>query len=348
MLDVEAALARACAAAGLIPAEAAEKIAAACEPERFDAALLGREAALSAQPAVPLASALREVSEWAHHGATSQDVMDSAAMLVAKRALVPVLDDAAAAAGACAELAERHAETPMMARTLLQAAQPTTFGLKAAGWMSGLDDARRELARVREEALAVQLGGAAGTQAAYGERAPQVVAALARELGLAEPVLPWHAQRERPARLAAALGVLAGTCGKIARDVALLAQTEVGEVRERPEEGRGGSSSMPHKQNPVAAVSAVACATRVPGLVATMVAAMEGEHERAAGAWQAEWETLSDLLRLTGAAAAWTRDMLDRLVVDANRMRANLAGARPENDAAAALVRRALAARRGE
>jgi 3-carboxy-cis,cis-muconate cycloisomerase len=172
------------------------------------------------------------------------------------------------------------------------------------------------------------------------------VAELASELGLAEPPLPWHAHRERPARLAGALGVLAGAAGKVGRDVALLAQTEVSELRERPEEGRGGSSSMPHKLNPVSAVSAVACAERVPGLVATMLGAMAGEHERAAGVWQAEWETLSDLLRLTGSAAAWSADLAGRIEVDEERMRANLGGAAPDTATARALVDRALAAHR--
>ncbi len=293
---------------------------------------------------IALVTRLRELvgpgaAEWVHYGATSQDALDSAMMLVAKRALEPTLADAEAAAGACAELAERHAGDPMMGRTLLQAAQPTTFGLKAAGWMCGLDAARADLVEVRDRTLAVQLGGPAGTLAALG---PSVSAGLASALGLVEPPIPWHAHRERPARLASALGTLAGACGKIGRDVTLLAQTEVGELRERPEHGRGGSSSMPHKSNPVAAVAAVACATRVPGLVATMLAAMTGEHERAAGAWQAEWETISDLLRLTASAAAWTNELLDRLEILPDGMRRNLAGARTDTSTERALVERAL------
>jgi 3-carboxy-cis,cis-muconate cycloisomerase len=348
MLDVEAALARAWTRAGVIPSQAAEAIAGACRAERFDVDALGREAARHAQPVVALVAALREaVGEDAaphvHHGATSQDVMDSALMLVARRALDPLLDDLHRAAEACAALAAAHAATPMIGRTLLQQALPTTFGLKAAGWMTGLDAAAASLERVRDEALAVQLGGPVGTLDAAA-----VVADMARQLGLAAPVLPWHGDRTRPATLTAELGIAAGACAKVARDVGLLAQTEVAEVREGGD--GGGSSSMAHKRNPVAAVSAAACAARVPGLVATQLSAMAGEHERAAGAWQAEWETQTALLALTGSAAAWTADLAAGLEVDAARMAANLAAApvsEGDTQAAAALVRRALADRGG-
>jgi 3-carboxy-cis,cis-muconate cycloisomerase len=358
MLDAEAALARACAVAGLIPAGAAEEIAAACRAEHFDVAALGSAAAAHAQPVVGLVAALREavspeVAEYVHLGATSQDILDSAAMLVARRALEPLLEDARAAAAACAALAERHSATPVLGRTLLQPAVPTTFGVKAATWLVGLDEARVSLARVRDDVLAVQLGGPVGDLARYGDDAAAVSAAFAAELALVEPTLPWHAIRRRPAEVAAALGVLAGVLAKIARDVTLLAQGEVAEARESGGPGRGGSSSMPHKRNPVAAVSAAACTGRVPGLVATMLSAMGQEHERAAGGWQAEWETWSDLLRLTGAGAAWGREMLEGLEVDTDRMRANLdaagsTGRADAGDAAAAraLVDRALAAHR--
>jgi 3-carboxy-cis,cis-muconate cycloisomerase len=349
MLDVEGALARASAHAGVVPAAAAEAIAAACDARRFDVAALGREAAGSATPVVGLVRALREAvgddaAEHVHRGATSQDVLDTAAMLVARRALEPLLADAAAAASAAGALAAAHRDTPMTGRTLLQQAVPITFGLKAAGWMTAIDAACVALAAVP---LAAQLGGAAGTRAGLDGRGADVAYALAGALGLDAPVLPWHGDRTRPARLAGALAVLAGALAKPARDVVLLAQQEVGEVREGGE-GRGASSAMPHKRNPVAAVSVIACAERVPGLAATVHAAMAGEHERAAGRWQAEWETLGDLLRLTGSAAAWCRDLLEGLEVDPERMRANLEAAPGGADAdlgeAPALVDSALAA----
>jgi 3-carboxy-cis,cis-muconate cycloisomerase len=273
-----------------------------------------------------------------HHGATSQDILDTAAMLVAHRALGPLLEDARAAAAAAAALAATHRATPIAGRTLLQQALPTTFGLKAAGWLTALDAARAGVGRVRAQTLAVQMGGPVGA------RDPRIAARVAAELGLAAPVLPWHTDRTRPAALAGALGALAGAEAKVARDVTLLAQDEVAEVREGGP--GGGSSSMPHKRNPVAAVSVLAGAGRVPGLVATLLGGMAQEHERAAGAWQAEWGTLTDLLRLTGSATAWARELLERLEVDAERMRAraaSLAGT-DAHAAAGALIDRALTA----
>jgi 3-carboxy-cis,cis-muconate cycloisomerase len=225
----------------------------------------------------------------------------------------------------------------MAARTLLQHAQLTTFGLRAAGWLVGLEEACARLREVASARLAVQMGGPSGT------RAPQVAARVAAELALVEPTLPWGTVRVRSAELASALGVLAGVLAKIARDVALLAQSEVGELREGGAPGRGGSSAMAHKRNPVASVSVVACTTRVPGLVATMLAAMPQEHERAAGGWQAEWGTLSDLLTLVGSAAAWSADLLGNLEVDAERMRENASGLEGELDAVDSLIDRALA-----
>jgi 3-carboxy-cis,cis-muconate cycloisomerase len=356
MLDVEAALARASARAGVIPQAAADAIAAACEAEHFDVDQIGREAARSATPVIALVDALRahvgaDAAEHVHHGATSQDIIDTAAMLVARRALEPLLGEARAAADTCAELAEAHRDTPQIGRTLLQQAVPITFGATAATWLTGLNDARRRLTSVARDDLAVQLGGAAGTNAALGEHAPEVITELARELGLAEPVTPWHTNRVRPATLAGALATLAGAAAKPARDVTLLAQSEVGEVREAAEPGRGASSAMPHKSNPVAAVSALACAARVPALATTIFAGMAQEHARAAGAWQAEWETMNDLLRLTGSAVAWTREMLVVLEIDADGMRANLglideAALAAHVAAAGTIVDRALAAHR--
>jgi 3-carboxy-cis,cis-muconate cycloisomerase len=350
MLDVEAALARAQGS------PYASDIAGCAQAELFDVGRLGADAGLSTNPVLPLVDALRErvgaeAAQDVHRGVTSQDILDSAAMLVAQRALGPLLDDLRGAADAAAGLAEHHRDTAIAGRTLLQQAVPTTFGLKAAGWMTALDEAAARLDVVRRERLAVQIGGAAGTLAAMGATGPDVLAAVARVLGLAEPVLPWHTDRTRIAELAGALGEACGAAGKPAGDVVLLAQNEVGEVREGGDPRRGGSSGMPHKRNPVAAVSTLACARQAPGLVATLLSSMIGEHERAAGAWQAEWQPLTELLRLAGSAAAWARDCLGHLDVDADRMAANLAtlqrtyALEKAIPPAAALVDRALRAR---
>jgi len=327
LLDVEAALARAGAAAGVFPAQDAEAIAGACRAEDFDPAALGAQAAASGNPVVPLVRALTaavpaSAAGRVHLGATSQDVLDSAAMLVSMRALEPLLADLDAAAAAAAALAAAHRDTPMAGRTLLQQALPITFGLKAAGWLAGLDAASARLAEVRRTRLCAQLGGAAGTLASLGEAGPAVLRHLAELLGLCEPVLPWHTERSRVIELAAALGGVAAAVGKVAGDIVLLAQSEVGEVAEG---APGGSSTLPHKRNPVAAVSAIACAAQAPGLVATLLAAAAGaQHERAAGAWHAEWRPLRELLRSTGSAAAWLEASLAGLQVDATAMRANL------------------------
>jgi 3-carboxy-cis,cis-muconate cycloisomerase len=297
--------------------------------EFYDVAALGAAAAASGNPVVPLVAALRQaVGEPAasavHLGATSQDVLDTAAMLVARRALGPLLADLRAAAGAAARLAVEHRDTLMVGRTLLQPALPITFGLKAAGWLSGLDAATGRLAALRRTGLAVQYGGAAGTLAALGDAGPAVLAALAADLDLPEPVLPWHTDRARVGELAGALGVAAGALGKLALDVTLLAQTELGEVAEAAGEGRGGSSTLPHKRNSVGAVLVRAATARVPGLVATLLGSMAQEQERATGAWHAEWEPLAELLRLVGGAAARARELLEGLEVHPDRMRANL------------------------
>ncbi|OLB81016.1 MAG: 3-carboxy-cis,cis-muconate cycloisomerase [Actinobacteria bacterium 13_2_20CM_2_71_6] len=328
LLDVERALAAAQEKAGLVPAEAARAIAECATPDRFDLADLGRRAARSASPVVPLVQDLtalvpQPAAAFVHLGATSQDVLDTAASLVARRALVHVLGDLAAAADSCAAAARAHRDTVMVGRTMLQHAVPTTYGLKCAGWLVALDEAHAGLVAAGDR-LAVQLGGAAGTLAPLGEAGIDVAGRLASLLGLDEPVLPWHTNRVRVGELAGALGVAVGVLGKIALDVLLLAQPEVGEVAEAAEEGRGGSSAMPHKRNPVRAVLVSAATRRVPGLVATLLATMPQEHERAAGAWQAEWETLRELLRLVGGAAAGTRDLLAGLRVDPERMRRNL------------------------
>jgi 3-carboxy-cis,cis-muconate cycloisomerase len=334
MLDAERALATASARAGVLPGAAAEAIAGCCQADRFDPGDLGRGALAAGNPVVPLVRDLTaavaeaagpEAARWVHHGATSQDIMDTAASLVAVRALGPILDDLEGAAAAAAGLADEHRGTVMAGRTLGQHALPTTFGLKAAGWLTALDGAADGLDRVRRTRLAAQLGGAAGTLASLGPNGVEVVRHFAAELRLGEPVLAWHTDRVRVAELAAALGVAAGVLGKVALDVTLLAQTEVGEVDEAAGEGRGGSSTLPHKRNPVAAVLVRAATARVPGLVATLLAAMAQEQERATGAWHAEWEPQAELLRLVGGAAARTRQLLEGLEVHPDRVRANLA-----------------------
>ncbi len=281
---------------------------------------IAAQAGEHATPVIALVAQLRERvgaqhAAAVHLGATSQDVVDSAMMLIARRALESILADARTALTAAAQLAFMYRQTPMVARTLLQQAGPTSFGLVAAGWLVALQRAVAELERIRAEVLAVQMGGPVGT------RAPAVATRVAATLGLVDPVLPWHTDRTRVVALAAGLGALAGVAGKIARDVSLLSQNEVDELREGGE-GRGGSSALPHKRNPVAAVSVLACARRVPGLVATTFACMEQEHQRAAGAWQAEWGTVAELLTLTGSATAWLADLLAGLEVDTGHMRA--------------------------
>jgi 3-carboxy-cis,cis-muconate cycloisomerase len=304
----------------VIPAEAAVAIAKACA-EPFDFRI--ERARRAGNPAEPLVAALRErvggdAANYVHCGATSQDVLDTAAMLVSWQALALVLGEIDGVAAACAELAREHRGTVMAGRTLLQQAVPTTFGAKAAGWLVSV---LKACARPRDWRPAVELGGAAGTLAALGDKGLEVLALLADELGLPEPVLPWHANRARVAELGGALDVTAGVLAKIGLDVALLAQTEVAEVREPP--GSGGSSTMPHKRNPIGSSLAVACAMQVRGCASVLSAALVQEHERGL-AWQAEWGPLSDALALTGGAAAHVRGVLEGLEVDAERMRANL------------------------
>jgi 3-carboxy-cis,cis-muconate cycloisomerase len=348
MLDAEAGLARALERAGLAPAGAGEAVTAAARAGNFDPNELGGLAALTGNPVPGLARALaRQVPQTAvsavHRGATSQDIVDTAAMLLAKRAIDVIAADLARAADAAAGLAAAHRDSIMIGRTLLQQAVPVTFGLVAAGWLTSLDEARAGLDAVGPR-LAVQFGGAAGTLASLGEAGQRVTALLATELGLAVPVLPWHTDRLRIIDLGTALARVAAVLGKIARDVTLLAQSEVGEVSEGsgPAEARadqrgadqqapaasprrGGSSAMPHKHNPVASIAILGCTRQVPGLLATLAAASEQELQRAAGAWHAEWEPLTALLRLTGSASSWAADLLPGLVVDTSRMAANLA-----------------------
>ena len=327
MLEFEAALARAEASVGLVPADAAAAIAtAAAQTDRYDPAELGLEGRGAGNPAVPLVRALTAAVEGdaaghVHRGATSQDVMDTAAALVGRRAVGLIDEELAAVAARLASLADEHRGSVMPGRTLLQQALPTTFGLKAAGWLVAVVDARARLAAVP---FAVQLGGADGTLASLGGAGTDVLAALAAELDLDEPTVPWHTDRGRVGQLAAALALTAGTVEKVARDIVLLAQTEVGEVAEASGGGRGGSSTLPHKRNPVGSTLAIACARRVRGEASILMGAMAQEHERAAGAWQAEWEAMSGALAHTGGAAASLREALEGLEVHPERMRENL------------------------
>lgn len=326
MLEAERALANAGALAGVVPAEAAAKIAEECSADAYDWDVLLLEWRRSGSPADALVRTLvrragEDAGRWVHLGATSQDIVDTAAMLVARRALGLVVGRLTLAADACAELARAHRDTPMAGRTLLQHAVPTTFGLKAAGWLVALADARGRLAELRQT-LPAQLGGAAGTLSALGERGIEVSALFARELALAEPTLPWHANRTPIAELGAALAIVAGVVGKVALDLQLLAQTEVSEVREGGD--GGGSSAMPQKRNPVGATWARAGAELARGHASVLIGAAAVEHERGAGAWQAEGDALSGVLATTGGAAAALAGALDVLEVDAKRMRANL------------------------
>ncbi len=329
MLDAEAALAGAEADVGVIPRAAAEAIARACVAEAFDVDEVGRAGRAGGNPAIPLVAALREqiggdAAGFVHWGATSQDVIDTAAMLVVARALAPVTADLDGLAAGAARLAEAHRDTPMVARTLLQHAVPTTFGLKAAGWLTAVLEARRRVEWLRTERLAVQLGGAGGTLASLGPDGPAVLERFAALLGLAAPLLPWHTDRTRVADVAGVGAEVAGVTGKLALDVVLLSQTEVGEVAEPSAPGRGGSSTLPHKRNPVGAASIDAAVRRAHAAAGVLFGAMAHPHERAAGAWQAEWPALTELLALTGGAVAHAREIVCGLEVDPGRMKANL------------------------
>ena len=330
MLEFEAALAVAEASVGVVPPGAATAIAQRCRSIEVDLAALGQAARLGASPVIPLIAQLRrqlpaEAAQWADFGATSQDVLDSALMLVLRQVLDLVLGDLGRLAGAAAALAERHRSTVIAARTLLQHAAPTTFGRKAAGWLVATVEVAAVLKKARRHRLAVQLGGPAGTLAALGPSGPEVVVQLASELGLEAPVLPWHTDRTRVAEISSALALAAGVAAKVALDVSLLMQTEVGEVSEPGGAGRGASSSLPHKRNPSMAAEILAASRRAEGLAGVVLAGMAQEHERAVGAWQAEWQTMSELCRAAGGAVSFCADLLTGLEVDTARMENNLA-----------------------
>jgi 3-carboxy-cis,cis-muconate cycloisomerase len=336
MLDFEAALARAEAATGVIPAGAAGPIAKACKAEAFDLSALAEAATRSGNLAIPLVKALTaevakadtesdaEAARYVHWGATSQDVIDTAVMLTLRAAIDALLADTDRAIAGFARLARQHRDTAMVARTWLQHALPMPFGLKLAEYAAALHRSRLRLRRLRQEGLALQFGGAAGTLAALGDKGILVAEKLAQELDLPRPEAPWHTHRDRIAEAASVFAILAGTCGKIARDVSLMMQTDVAEAFEPSGEGRGGSSTMPHKRNPVAAATALAAATMAPNLAATIFAAQVQDHERSAGPWHAEWPTLPMLQLVTSGALAAIVDIAEGLEVDVARMRVNL------------------------
>jgi 3-carboxy-cis,cis-muconate cycloisomerase len=325
MLAFESALARVEAEFSLIPAEAAREIATACEAD-VDPGELATGFSASATPVIPLLDVLRarlggRAREALHFGATSQDVVDTAMMLVTRRGFEVLLASLGRVEAECARLAALHRETVMAGRTLFQQAAPITFGLKAALWLSALMEAEAGVRRVRDERLALQLAGPVGTLAGFDGRGLELAASLARELGLLEPLAPWHTSRARIAEMGSALGIVAGTVAKIAGDLLLLAQTEVGEVREGT---GGGSSAMPNKQNSAGCVAVAAAARRALVLAPGLLQSMVQEHERAAGGWQAEWETVTDLFLLTDAAISRLAGVLAGLDIDGARMRANI------------------------
>jgi len=331
LLEVEGALARAAARVGLVAATAAEEVSRVCaDPSRLDLPRVYAAAGDAGNPVPPLVRALQDaVGPYAagavHVGATSQDVLDTAAVLLARRGLQLIDADLGPAAAACARLVTEHRDDVLMGRTLLQQALPVTVGFKAAGWLAGLDGARSRV-RAVNATLPVQYGGAVGTLAASSGSGLDVRRELAAELGLVTTAVPWSTVRLPIADVAGVLAAAAGVVATIAVDVVLLAQTEVGEASE-VSDSRGGSSAMPHKANPVAAISARACARRAPGLAATLYAAMEQEHERGAGTWHAEWPTLTDLLGTVGSAASWLTECLASLRLDTDRMAATVAAA---------------------
>jgi 3-carboxy-cis,cis-muconate cycloisomerase len=332
MLDVEAALAAALAKAGVIPKAAVKPIATQCRADRLDLETLKRDATSAGNLAIPLVRQLTglvraanpNAARYVHWGATSQDIIDTGLVLQLRAAVAIVEADLARLDRALMALARNHRDTVMVGRTWLQQALPITFGLKAAGWLDALRRHRQRLAEIKPRLLVLQFGGAAGTLASLGDKGLAVAQALADRLGLGLPTMPWHAQRDRLVEFASGLGNLAGSLGKIARDVSLMMQSEIGEAFEAAGEGKGGSSTMPHKRNPVSCAAILANAARTPGLVATLMAAQAQEHERGLGGWQAEWLALPDLVMASGGALGLSVGLIEGLAVDAQRMHANL------------------------
>jgi 3-carboxy-cis,cis-muconate cycloisomerase len=332
MLDFEAALARAEASAGVIPSPAASAIAAKCRAELFDKKNLAEAAGLAGNLAISLVKQLKvlvaaehkDAAGFVHWGATSQDAIDTGAVLQLRQALTLLASDMRRLCAALAKLAIEHRVTPIVGRTWMQHAVPTTLGAKFAGWLDALGRHRERLRQTQERCLVLQFGGAVGTLAALGSKGEDVARRLADELKLPMPQIPWHSHRDRMAEIAVTMGLLTGTLGKIARDISLHMQTEIDELRESSEEGRGGSSAMPHKRNPVAAAAILSAAARVPGLVSTMLGAMVQEEERGLGGWHAEWEALPEIVSLTAGALHHLTAVMPKLEIDVARMRENL------------------------
>jgi 3-carboxy-cis,cis-muconate cycloisomerase len=332
MLDFEAALARAEAAIGAIPTEVVNDIVAACDASLYDFDELSIAIGNAGNSAIPLVKALgkqiaarNETAErYVHMGATSQDVMDSGLVLQLRSAVGLLEQDLASLADALAQQAQRHAGVPMSGRTWLQQATPVTLGAKIAGWLGSITRHRQRLKELKPRLLCLQFGGASGSLAALGEMAFPIAESLARELKLNLPDQPWHTQRDRLVEFAGFLGLIAGSLGKIGRDISLMMQTEAAEVFEPAAAGKGGSSTMPHKRNPVGAAVMIGAATRAPGLVATMLSAMPQEHERSLGLWHAEWETLPELCCVVSGSLQQALAVIPGLEVDAQRMLQNL------------------------
>jgi 3-carboxy-cis,cis-muconate cycloisomerase len=332
MLDFEAALARAEARVGLIPVSAVAPIEAACSAGHYDFAALGEAIATAGNSAIPLVKALgkqiaahnAEAERYVHLGATSQDVMDSGLVLQLRRALELIENDLAQLGQILATQAQRYAATPLAGRTWLQHATPVTLGMKIAGWLGAVTRSRQRLLELKPRLLVLQFGGASGTLAALGEQAMPIAQALSEELQLTLPDQPWHTQRDRVVEFGAVLGLIAGSLGKMGRDISLLMQTEAGEVFEPSAPGKGGSSTMPHKRNPVGAAVLIGAATRVPGLLSTLFSAMPQEHERSLGLWHAEWETLPEICCLVSGSLQQALLIAQGLEVDAARMTRNL------------------------
>jgi 3-carboxy-cis,cis-muconate cycloisomerase len=332
MLDFEAALARAEARKGIFPKAVAATITSKCRAEFFEVDALANAAALAGNPAIPVVKQLtslvgkadKEAAKFVHWGATSQDAIDTGFLLQQRDALKQVAAELGRLADALASLSKKHRATPAAGRTWLQQALPTTFGLRVAGWLDAINRHRLRLAHGQRQACVLQFGGAVGSLAALGAKGPAVAKALGEELNLEVPDIPWHSHRDRICEVATTLALMTGTLGKIARDISLLMQTEVAEVFEPAAEGRGGSSTLPQKRNPVTAAIVLAAATRVPALASSMLSAMVQEQERGVGGWHAEWEVMPEIIGLAAGALHYLTDTVAALEVDTERMLHNL------------------------
>jgi 3-carboxy-cis,cis-muconate cycloisomerase len=332
MLDFEAALARAQAKAGVIPYSAVVPIEAKCQADLFDLNAIAKAASTAGNLAIPMVKQLttlvavddKGASGFVHWGAASQDATDTGLVLQLRDALDFIEAAAAELSALLASLARQHRNTPVVSRTWMQHALPTLFGLQVVGWLDALNRHRSRLQELQKHVLVLSFGGAAGTLATLGDKGLHVSRALAEELDLALPDMPWHSHRDRVAEVATTLALCTGTLGKIARDIALQMQTEISEVFEPASAGRGGSSTMPHKRNPVSAAVALAAAIRVPGLTSTMLAAMVQEHERGLGGWHAEWDVLPEIVQLTAGSFHHMIEAVKGLEVKSDRMLQNL------------------------